>query len=70
MSQTIAGNEIWRANSGLEKEPRIGIFYLLLKTGMSDIALLKGKLRQFPDFPEKGILFEDIVRHFRQSNDH
>lgn len=29
---------------------------------MSDIALLKSKLRQFPDFPEKGILFEDIVR--------
>lgn len=27
----------------------------------ADIKLLKGKLRQYPDFPSEGILFEDIV---------
>lgn len=30
----------------------------------SDVQLLKNKLRQFPDFPEKGILFEDILPIF------
>ena len=30
-----------------------------------EVEYLRGKLRQFPDFPEKGILFEDILPIFQ-----